>query len=113
MLPIALQVGISAYGYWEMTYGEIVDTIDAYKENDRLRIREIASFNYQQANLIGMSVARIMSDKAKFPSLKEAFPNIFNDLEDKVEPVQDWQIAKARLMEYAESNNKKKRGEIS
>ena len=112
MLPIALQVGINVIAYWSMTYGEITDTIDAYKENERLRIREKAGFEYQLANLIGLSVARIMSEDAKFPSLKEAFPTIFVDLEDEEPIVQDWKIAKARLMQYAESNNKKKRGAI-
>ena len=110
MLPIALQVGISAYDYWSMTYGEIIDSIKAFKENERLRVREVAGFNYQLANLIGLSVARIMDKDAKYPSLKESFPNIFDDLIENDEPIQqDWQIAKARLMEYAEANNKKER----
>jgi len=110
LLPIALQTGIGAYEYWRMTYSEIIMTIDAYKENERLRVREVAGFNYQLANLIGMSVARIMSEKAEYPSLKAAFPNIFEDLEDAQPVVQDWQVAKARLLQYAEANNKKRGG---
>jgi hypothetical protein len=110
MLPTALQIGISVYGYWSMTYGEIIMSIEAFNENERLRIREVASSNHQLANLIGLSVARIMNKDAEYPSLKEAFPNIFDDLIEKIEPVQqDWQVAKARLLQYAEANNKKER----
>lgn len=110
MLPIALQVGINVIGYWYMTYGEIVDTIEAYNENERNRTREVASFNYSLANLIGLSVARLMDDKAKFPSLQEAFPEMFDDIkyEEKQLTQQDPDIMKARFMEFAESHNKKK-----
>lgn len=115
MLPVALQVGISAYGYWEMTYGEIIDTINAFKENERLRIREKASFEHQLANLIGLSVARIMDKDAEYPSLKKAFPNIFDDLIENEEPIEeDWNITKARMMQYADVVNKerKERGDV-
>jgi len=112
MLPIALQVGISAYGFWEMTYGEIVMTIEAFKENERLRIREIAGFNYQLANLIGLSVARIMDKDAEYPTIQKAFPNIFNELADREEPQEeDWQVTKAKMLQYAEAVNRE-RGDI-
>lgn len=49
-----------------------------------------------------------MNDKAEYPSLKEAYPGIFSDIVE--EPVkQDWRLAKARILQYAEANNKKKR----
>ena len=112
MLPFALQVGIDVREYWSMTYGEIADTISAYKDNEKLRIREVASFQYSLANLIGLSVARLMNSDAEYPSLKEAYPTIFADMEDAVPVQQDWQVAKARLLQYAEANNKKERGDV-
>ena len=112
MLPFALQVGVGTIEYWSMTYGEIKGTIDAYRTNEKRRIREVAVFNHIQANLIGLSVARLMNDKAKYPTLREAYPLIFADLEDEKPAHQDWQVAKARLLQYAEANNKKMRGDV-
>lgn len=109
MLPIALQCKINMFEFWEMTYGEIVMTIEAYRENERLRIREVASFNWNLGNLIGLSVNRLMDKNAEYPSLKESFPSVFSDLEDEEPVQQDWQVAKARILQYAEANNKKKR----
>lgn len=108
ILPFALQSGISISEYWYLTYGEIKATIEAHQANTKLRIREQASLHHSLANLIGISVARLMNDKAEYPSLKEAYPGIFSDLVDEKEP-QDWRIAKARLLQYAEANNKKER----
>ena len=108
ILPPALQSGINISEYWYLTYGEIRATIDAHQANTKLRIREQASLHHSLANLIGISVARLMNDKVEYPSLKEAYPGLFSDIVE--EPVQqDWRLAKARLLQYAEANNKKKR----
>jgi len=110
MLPIALQSGISVMDYWFLTYGEIVDTVKAYRENDRLRIREVATFNHSLANLIGLSVARLMDKSSEYPTLKGAYPNLFDDvIEDNTPVQQNAEIMKERFMKYAEANNKKVR----
>lgn len=113
MLPFALQVGIDVIEYWDYTYGEIVASIKAHKENDRLRVREIAGFNYGLANLIGLSVARIMDDKAEFPSLKKAYPNIFSDLKEESE-VEPWKVTKAKMLQNAEivNDSNRRRGDV-
>ena len=108
ILPPALQSGISISEYWYLTYGEIKVTIDAYQANQKLHIREQAGLHHSLANLIGISVARLMDNKAEYPSLKEAYPGIFSDLET-APPQEDWEISKIRMMQYAEANNKKKR----
>jgi len=109
MLLIALQSEISINDYWNMTYGEILLSVEAYRETNRLRVREVASFNHSLANLIALSVNRLLDKKAKYPSLKESFPNLFSDLKDKQEIVEDEDVTKARLLQYMESNNRKKR----
>lgn len=109
MLPIALQCNINTFDFWNMTYGEINDTINANRETNRLRVREVASFNHSLGNLIGLSVARLMDKKTKYPTLKEAFSDIFSDLEDNKPNVENEEVTKARLLKYAESNNRKKR----
>jgi hypothetical protein len=111
MLPIALQCNINVLDFWTMTYGEISDLVDACRENDRLRIREVASFNHSLANLVGLSVARLMDKKSKYPTLKESYPNIFKDLEDNKPVIENAEVTKAKMLKYAESNNKK-RGDL-
>ena len=109
MLPIALQSGLSVFDFWSMTYGELSDTIAAYNNNEKNRVREAASLNYHLANLIGISVARLMDKKAEYPTLQVAYPGLFDDLEVE-DKQQNWEVAKARLMKYAEVHNKKRGG---
>ena len=112
ILPPALQSGISISEYWYLTYGEIKATIDAHQANTRLHIREQASLHHSLANLIGISASRLMNDKAEYPSLEEAYPGLFSDStlhNGEKEAQQDWRLAKARLLQYAEANNKKER----
>jgi len=94
--------------YWYLTYGEIKATIEAKQANIKLRIREQASLDHRLANLFGLSMARLQSDKVEFPSLKEAYPNIFSDLVEE-EPQEDWEVSKIKMIQYAEANNKKVR----
>jgi len=108
MLPIALQSGIKVLDYWFMTYGEIMDTIKAFGEVERLRIREVAMFNHSLANLIALSMARLTNEKAEYPSLKQAYPGLFNDIDDTPKQ-QNVEIMKERFLRYADANNKKMR----
>ena len=108
MLPIALQCGINILDYWFLTYGEIVDTVKAFREVDRLRIREVATFNYSLATLISKGIARVLDGKSDYPSLKGAYPGIFTDI-DETPVQQNAEIMKERFMKYAEANNKKVR----
>lgn len=112
LLPAALQCGITVSDFWEMTYGEIVITIKAKNEVEKNRIREAATLNHHLANLIGLSVARLMDKNAKYPSLQEAFPGMFDDIvqEQQAPKQQDWRVAKERLMQYAEAHNRKRGG---
>lgn len=113
MLPFAIQVGIGAIEYWSMSYGEIADTIEAFKVMDIRRVKEKAAMDYNLANLIGTSCTRLINSEAKFPSLKQAYPTIFVDEEEPNEGMQDWEIAKERLMQYADAQNKKiKEGDV-
>ena len=108
MLPIALQSGIKVLDYWFMTYIEIIDTIKAFREVERQRIREVASFNHSLANLIALSMARLENDKAEYPTLKQSFPGLFNDIDDTPKQ-QNSEVMKERFLRYADANNKKMR----
>lgn len=92
------------------TYGEIVDIINVYNKKQKQDLQREASMDYQLANLIGMSVGRLMDKKAKMPPLEEAYSSLFDRKDEDGKPKQqDWRIFKARMMQYANSHNAKQR----
>lgn len=43
------------------------------------RMKQQAQFDYSLANLIGVSVARIMSNNVTFPQIEEVYPDLFEE----------------------------------
>jgi len=103
-----LMIGMTHLQFWESTYGEIIDIINAHNKNKKEEMQETATMNYQLANLIGISVGRLMDKKAKMPPLEEAYPSLFDSKKDEEPKQQDWRVFKARMMQYATSHNQKK-----
>jgi len=110
----ALECGVNVFTFWNMTYGEIVDVIKTSNKMKLAKLKEKANLDHALAELIGLSVSRLLDKNAKYPTLFEAYPELFKEESEKKkleEPIQqDWEIAKARLMAYA-TNHNKKRGE--
>lgn len=103
MFPFAIEAGIDAKEFWYYTIPEINGTIEGYKK----RLATKAAMDYKLADLIGSSVARLMSKTAKFPKLAEAYPGL---IAPEVPQTQNWQVAKERLLRYADAHNAKRRG---
>lgn len=109
MYPNALEAGISAYDYWEMTYGEIINTIKSYNTRKKTEMQWNASVNYKLADLIGISVSRLLDDNVEFPKIESAFPGLFEDIVEQKPKQQDWKVMKDRMESYADGwNNRKK-----
>ena len=70
-------------------------------------MQEKAYFDYQLANLIGMSVARLLSKGAKYPTFEKAYPFVNKDNDNEVD--ESWEMEKQhlKLLEWAEQLNKK------
>jgi len=62
--------------------------------------------DHRLADLIGLSVNRLINKNATFPSLSEAYPHL---LEEGRSEKKDWRVVKQRLLQYAEANNSKRR----
>lgn len=61
-----------------------VAEIERYMEGWQWRLRIQAQLDYSLANLIGVSVGRIMSSDVEYPSLAQAYPNLFEkELEEE------------------------------
>lgn len=82
MLVQCLAIGLSRQEFYQSTLKEIIQCVDAYKTQQQNKLEEEAYFSWQTANLIGISVARLLSKEAKYPKLEEAYPFI-NGTEDK------------------------------
>ena len=105
MFPFAVEAGIDAREYYFYTITEINITIKAYKQ----RLATKATMDYKLADIIGASVNRLLSKNAKMPTLQETYPGLIVP-ESPSRKQQDWQIAKERLLRYADAHNAKRRG---
>lgn len=103
LFPFAVEAGIEVDKYWHLTIVEINVAVAAYKK----RLATKAAMDYKLADLIGSSVSRLLNKGAKFPTIYEAYPGL---IEPERPKEQDWQIAKERLLRYAEAHNAKRRG---
>lgn len=83
MLQPAINVGIAEADFWEMTKAEV----ERHMEGAVWRLRMRAQFDYKLADLIGVSVARIIDGKVDMPDVHKAYSVLFDNetLEEKAE----------------------------
>jgi hypothetical protein len=111
MLIQCLSIGLSRQEFFNSTLKEVTQYVEAYKKQQQNKLEEQAYFDWMLANLIGNSVARLMSKDAKFPKLEEAYPFI-NETEDKPkldenELTSEEKLASAHIMEWAMAMHRK------
>lgn len=108
MLIKALDTGLSENEFWDMTLAEIVRYAESQNRRKQQEYKERAIFDYNLANLIGVSISRLYSKSNKYPSIQEAYPTLFNVEED--EEAKQNQITErsvTNFKKFAESFNKK------
>lgn len=70
-----------------------------------------AQFDYMLANLIGVSVARIVSKEAEFPSIEKVYPTLFTaeEISEEEKKVKEEEAmitnSKNRFLEFALKHN--------
>lgn len=74
-LQPAINMGLSEYDFWNMTIAEI----KRFTDGATWRIKSKAQMDYQLANLIGISVARIVSNEQEFPAIETVYPHLFDE----------------------------------
>lgn len=104
-LQPAINLGLDEFKFWEMTVAEV----SRWEEGAMWRLKSKAQFDYVLADLIGISSARMMSDDVKYPSLEDAYPNLFEQTPDEImEQKKEEEIATQnlnRFMEFAMRHN--------
>lgn len=92
-----------------MTVAEIM----RYTEGAVWRLKTKAQFDYALADLIGVSVARIMSSDMKYPTIEEVYPALFEPQEDeKQAEIKQQQVDEAsanRFLQFALQHNARMR----
>ena len=110
MLVQCLAIGLSRQEFYSSTLKEITQFVDAYKRQQQNKLEEQAFFSWQTANLIGSSVARLLSKDAKYPKLEEAYPFVKDDKpqeQDNNELSAEERKFSAQMLEWAMAMNRK------
>lgn len=90
-----------------------VAEITRYTEGATWRLKTQAQFDYILANLIGVSVARVVSGEAEFPSIEKVYPTLFTkeEVAEEEQKVKEEEAmitnSKNRFLEFALKHNAK------
>lgn len=103
-----MDYGLAEKDFWEMTFAEIERFFKSRTRVLKLEEQKQACSNYKLADLIGRSVARIHSSANKYPSLYEAYPNLFDvpAVKEKIQEQKN-ELSIIRFKQFAQSHNKK------
>lgn len=105
---MALDFGITELEFWEMTPLELNRAIKSKDRIMKIEAQEQAYYDYMQAQLITKGIAILLGDKKPFPSIQEAYPELFKDagLEEKAAEQKAAQTA-AWFKQFAQTHNEK------
>jgi hypothetical protein len=110
LLDNSLDYGIKEFDFWEMTPAEIDRYIKSRNRVRKIEAQQRASFDYILASLISKGTAIIMGSKESFPTVEEAYPDLFSDLQKKREEKiiqQKMNLSALRFKQFAQSYNSK------
>ena len=101
-LQPSINLGLDESKFWDMSLAEVM----SWQDGAIYRMKSKAQFDYILADLIGISAGRMMSNDAKYPSIDEVYPNLFEKQEE--EHNEEEEVAKNninRFMEFALKHN--------
>lgn len=117
--PYAVENGIKADEFWQMTFDEIMIHITATIKHHRTMLKERAVMDHKTAELMAFAV----NDPSKMPSVEKHYsfmddnaqrqPDTLNNEPDRTEP-EEWQSDQAILLQQAMSvraTNERKKNE--
>lgn len=89
-----------------MTLAELTRFVESRKRQIKAEAQQQAFQNYILADLIGRSVARIYSSSNEIPSLKDAYPTLFDEesFDEEIQKKKD-ELSALRFKQFAQSFN--------
>lgn len=89
---------VTALEFWDMSYGEITETIEAYNERQRQELEMHAGFDYALADLVRIG----FNDPKRFPrTLQSAYPFVKSTRRKGT-----WQESKEEFAAIAAAHNR-------
>lgn len=110
LLQPSINVGLNEMDFWTMTVAEV----QRYLNGAVWRMKSKAQFDYNLANLIGISVGRMIATEITFPTIAEAYPGLFEEEVNNAPSAEEiaMENSKNRFMEFAlKHNSKMQKGE--
>ena len=91
-----------------MTFSEVVRAVESRKRVQEIEAKEKATYDYILADLIGRSVARIHSSANHYPTLAEAYPDLFDsaEIEEQAQARKD-ELSALRFKQFVNTHNNK------
>lgn len=108
MLENALVSGIKELEFWEMTPAEVNRAIESNNKVEMINLQRKASYDYIQAQLIVKGVGIALGSKGTFPQITEAYPGIFDDMQqaqkEKIQKQKN-ELSTLRFLQFAQTHN--------
>lgn len=102
-------MGLTESDFWNMTLAEFDRYVDSKRRLKEQELQEKAYFDWVLGDLIGRSVARVYSEKAKYPDICDAYPAIYKKEEvERKRQEEQTRLSALRLQEFAEAFKKRK-----
>ena len=79
LLEQCMSIGMTEKDFYDSTFKQVKRYAESYTTREKAKMQEQAFFDYQLANMIGTSVARLFSNDVQYPSIEEAYAGIFDD----------------------------------
>lgn len=99
MYPKAVEMGIPATEYWNMTLDEIIVQVEANKKMMERERKERAMFDYVSQRLASFA----FNDPSKMPKFDEAYSFLEpNETNQTVEEMPEWEKEKLMFMKQSE-----------
>lgn len=103
-------MGLAETDFWEMTIAEV----ERYLRGAHWRYKTQAQYDYTLANLIGISVGRLIASDLSFPSIEEVYPNLYEkesqEIKEQKEEEEKMINSQNRFLEFAMKHNAKMKG---
>lgn len=91
-----------------MTIAELERALASAVRVEKRRAQEKAYFDYQLADTIGRSMARLYSKNAQLPDIAEIYPQLFDSKEiEEHKSIRKGELSAARFKQFAQTYNTK------
>ena len=114
-----MDIGMTENDFYNSTFKQVTRYAESHNKYEKAKMQEQAYFDYQLANMIGISVARLFSEQSSFPNIEEVYPLLFNEQESiKDDTVgadgmtaeeRAIELNRIKMLEWVEQQNKKRK----